>query len=136
MDSTSKAMANEIKTAIVEFCWPKVKFITDNDMLNKMTMNLFNYMDLQEKEGLEAPDLEVARALWVKKWRNTVRKAYNMHRNYVQQQVHELVKPRFQAKKEHGLPTPNKIYKIVKREGMNEGDQKEMERPLTVFHLC
>ena len=131
--SSSKAMANEVKKATVEFCWPKVKFLNDPEMLNQMTINLFNYMDLQEKEGLEGEELEVAKALWVKKWRDTVRKAYNTHRNYVQQQVHDLMKPLFEGKKDHDLPTPEEVYKVVKREGLQEGDPEEMERLLTIF---
>ena len=116
---TELAMQSEIKKASTKFLWPTVKFITSDKRLTKMTERLFDVMDLQEKEGKSGTDLEVTKQIWVQNWKDTVRVGYNEHRNYVNQQLLEVVKPSMEAGTyEDDLPTPEQLELVASRKGM------------------
>ena len=93
------AMETEIKKAVVAHLWPHCKFITTEQRLTVITGKLFDEMDLKEKEGLSETDLKLKKAVWVSTWEDTVRSAFNGHRNYVQEQVMGVFKKAIQEDK-------------------------------------
>ena len=126
---TERAVETEVKKATAEFLWPYVKFITSEKKLKALTGKLFDKMDLLEKEGKEGPDLEVAKKIWVAEWADTVRIAYNSHRNYVNQQLLDVCKPYLlDGSFADQLPTPEQLKQVVLRKGMakNAADRVDL----------
>lgn len=127
-----RAMASQVKKAVAEHLWPKVKFIESDKMLERMAGVLFDKLDLQEKEGLQGVDLETAKQVWVHKWMDDIRQAYNDRRNYVQQQLHDLVKDALTNDNLDQLPNLNEIRLLAQRADM-VGDDPDQERMRDLF---
>jgi hypothetical protein len=121
---TDAAMEREIAKAVQLYLWPSVKFLVDEPMLAAITGNLFDKMDLGEKDGKSGPELVLAKTIWVAKWKETVGQCYNTHRNYVQQQVHDLIRDAIkEGNHDPDWPNEKLAYQLALRQGM--GDEED-----------
>ena len=122
------AMETEIKKAVVAHLWPHCKFITTEQRLTVITGKLFDEMDLKEKEGLSETDLELKKTVWVSTWEDTVRSAFNGHRNYVQEQVMGVFKKAIMEEKyDPDYPAPKDMVLLACRSKMTQEESADWE---------
>ena len=134
-----KAEADAIKQTVQRELWPKVKFITNDEMLTKATEKCFDAMDLVEKKGKKGADLKAIRTLWVQKWQEEVRFIYNEHRNFVQQSLHDKFRDAVLDGTHRTLwPTPDQLQNISvrNRDFFPADEQDGGHRHLHLFKMC
>ena len=118
--------------------WQKVKVLKNQQCLGKgvrFVMKLHNPIKFQ---GLGAKDLALAQEKWARIGggnENLVRTGINSQRNYCLNETRDCHKPKFQDEKDEEVPTPEEIYDIAMRKGMEEGDEtKERCEKLFVIY--
>jgi hypothetical protein len=126
---TTKALLNEIRKEVKDGLWANCKFIKNQVFLDKATRVVMAELELADLEGLEGEELIEAEEVWVAVNQDTVRRAMNSTRNYVHQQVKQLVDKIVQEGSPKDLPNVEEIRMLAERKGMKEGDpnQKRMK---------
>lgn len=127
---TNRAMQREVHKCTKQKLWKICKFLRSQGKLDKATKFVMEKLQLAEMDGLEGSDLVDAQETWKATFSKSVRTALNKQRNYVQQELRELMeKEVFQKGKEDEFPDEKQILDIAMRNKLDDATPKE-ERAL------
>ena len=127
---TNRAMQREVHKCTKQKLWKICKFLRSQGKLDKATKFVMEKLQLAEMDGLEGSDLVDAQETWKATFSKSVRTALNKQRNYVQQELRELMeKEVFQKGKEDEFPDEKQILDIAMRNKLDDDTPKE-ERAL------
>ena len=107
--------------------WKVCKFIKSDKKLYKATKMVMRDLELQEHEGLFGKGKMEAEEAWIAENKDTVRVAVNEQRNYVQQELRELVEKYFHANKEASIPNVDQMMNLIMRNKLDR-DTPDEER--------
>ena len=126
---SSQKTAMEIVTAreTKQGLWKVCKFIKNEKKLYKASKYVMQKLDLQDHQGLSPKEKMEAEETWLADNKDTVRKALNAQRNYVQQELREAIEEIFANKQEHTIPNVEQMMDLVMRNRLDE-DTPEEER--------
>ena len=125
--STQTAMEREVRKCAKTKLWKVCKFIKNSSKLDKAVKFVMEALDLQELEGLKGTALVDAQETWMATYKVEVRTALNKQRNYVQQELREVMQQVFKENKEAEFPNEKQILHLILREKLDD-DTPEKER--------
>ena len=88
---TTRAMISEVRRMTKQAIWPHVKIIKTPQQLTLVTQKVMERLNLQELNGLEGQDLDVAQKIWINTYKPIIRTILNDARNYSNQEVKNSV---------------------------------------------
>jgi len=88
---TTRAMISEVRRMTKQAIWPHVKIIKTPKQLTLVTRKVMERLNLQELNGLEGQELDVAQTLWINTYKPIIRGILNDARNYSNQEVKNSV---------------------------------------------
>ena len=113
---TESAMQREVKKCAKNILWKVCKFLKNDAKLSKATKYVMETLVLSEHEGLEGAELIEAQEVWKKTCEVDVRTALNRQRNYVQQELREVMEEEcFQKNMIEEFPNEEQILDVVLR---------------------
>ena len=110
----SSAMHNLVEKTVKTKLWKLCKFLKGKKKLNKATRFIMNQLHLKEMDDLDPTERAEAEEMWIKKLKDTVRKALNSQRNYVQQEIREWCETKWKdGTMDHLVPNVEEIYQLA-----------------------
>ena len=111
-DAMDNLVKKTAKTKLFKVC----KFVKNEGKLNKATKYCMLQLNLREMADMLPVDRAVAAKAWIKRNRDTVRKALNSQRNYVQQELREWCENMWKdGDKDHLVPNANEMLQMAIR---------------------
>ena len=127
---SNRAMQREVHKCTKQRLWKICKFLRNQNKLDKATKFVMEKLQLADLEGLEGAKLVDAQEIWKATFSPHVRTALNKQRNYVQQELRELMeKEVFQKGKEDEFPNEEQILDVALRNKLDD-ETPEKERAL------
>ena len=132
---TQHAMKREVHKCTKTSLWKICKFIKNETKQVKATKFVMEKLDLAELEGLEGEELVNAQETWKATYKEEVRWALNKQRNYVQQELREVMeKEVFQKNRIHEFPNEEQILELILRDKLDiDTPAEEKEKYRTMF---
>ena len=131
---SQSAMAREVKKVAKTKLWKICKFLRNQNKLDKATKYVMETMDLIEFAGLEGKELVEAKEVWIATHSGCVREALNKHRNYVQQELRNVMEKVFLENKEDEFPNEKQILDLAMRDKLDdETPDEEREQHQKLF---
>ena len=128
---TSRAMEKEVAKVTKTDLWKICKFFKNQTKAMKGTKCVMEKLELLEFEGLEGEKLAEAQEEWKGNYVVTVREALNMQRNYVQQELREVMEEKvFDVNKEAEFPNMEQMAQLVLRAKMDDATPTEEARKM------
>ena len=115
-NTTQKAMVNVVDKCTKQKLWKVCKFFKNDSKLVKGARFVMSELDLAELEGLEGADLIDAQETWMATYKDDVRIALNRQRNYVQQELRDIMIKAFKENKENEFPNVEQMRLLVVRD--------------------
>ena len=119
------AMSKEVVRVTKKSLWKVCKFIKSEKKLRKATRFVMKQLELAELEGLEGEELMQAEEEWIFSYQDDVRRALNKQRNYVQQELRDLMEEVFRKGEEAAYPNVKEMEALVLRDKMDDKTDKE-----------
>ncbi len=123
--SDSSALENLVYDTAKSELFKFVKFISSEEELIYATTLVMGMLTLKEHEGLTGDKLAKAEAKWVTENCETVRKAINEWRNYVQGELQKFVKEALKSVNANDfarIPTAQEMFDLIMRKGLGKKD--------------
>ncbi len=124
--SVSSAVDNLVYDIAKTDLFKQVKFINNEDELEYATRIVMNIIEPAEHEGLSGEKLATAQAKWITANCESVRKAVNEWRNYVQGELQKYVKEALQDEDPaafDSIPTAEEMFQLIMRNGLGKKDK-------------
>lgn len=122
---TQSAMQREVKKCTKTTLWKICKFLKNHTKLDKATKFVMESLNLTEMEHLQDADLVEAQEVWKAKYSQDVRIALNKQRNYVQQELRELMMSNFKMNKEKEFPNSEQMLDLILRKNLDSETKRE-----------
>ena len=119
------AMDREVERQTKTRLFHLTAFFRNDEKAMKGTKFVMESLDLVEMEGLEGKDLTDAQEEWKGRHKGTVSKSLNRQRNYVQQELRELMEEVFKENKEADYPDHEEIMCIIMREKLDSDTPRD-----------
>jgi hypothetical protein len=122
---TQSAIAREVAKASKTSLWKVCKFIRNESKLLKATKFVMETLALSEMHGLEGEELVSRQEEWKAEHSGTVRKSINMQRNYVQQELRDVMRQVFRDEREAEFPNPDQMMELILRNKLDDATSDE-----------
>ncbi len=124
--SVSSAVDNLVYDIAKTDLFKQVKFINNENELEYATRMVINIIKPAEHEGLKGEKLAKVQGKWIADNLETVRKAVNEWRNYVQGELQKFVKEALRDVDPAAfdrIPTAEEMYLLIMRNGLGKKDK-------------